>query len=167
MHNDKLAGSLQPPHLSPHLSPVLKLNLYHCRIRSQFKFPMVDAKLMDGADGNPVVEVPLDGELWFSVSPLPCIQFCETTSSFHATTCHLQTNKQTSQLQTSTHTSVLLPPALSYSGTKYDLKSGDVLEWAPQGGNPLQGFLNNLKKAEEAKPLAVYPTQVSFYCCSQ
>lgn len=28
----------------------------------QFKFPLVDAKLMDGPDGVPIVEVPLDGE---------------------------------------------------------------------------------------------------------
>mmetsp|Transcript_12987 Transcript_12987/g.35378 ORF Transcript_12987/g.35378 Transcript_12987/m.35378 type:complete len:232 (+) Transcript_12987:153-848(+) len=72
---------------------------------STYKYPMVDAKLMDGPDGAPIVEVPLDG-------------------------------------------------------TKYLLRNGEVLEWTPEGKNPAQKFLNNLKKATPAQPLAVYPTEV-------
>ncbi|KAF5835966.1 hypothetical protein DUNSADRAFT_6631 [Dunaliella salina] len=72
---------------------------------STYKYPMVDAKLMDGPDGAPIVEVPLDG-------------------------------------------------------TKYQLRNGEVLEWTPEGKNPVQKFLNNLKKAAPAQPLAVYPTEV-------
>eukprot|EP00983_Pelagomonas_calceolata_P112197 1159860-Pelagomonas_calceolata.AAC.5 len=47
------------------------------------------------------------------------------------------------------------------TGTKYLLRNGEVLEWTPEGKNPAQKFLNNLKKATPAQPLAVYPTEVS------
>jgi len=50
---------------------------------------------------------------------------------------------------------------LFYEGTKYNLQTGEVLEWTPEGKNITQKFLNNLKKATPAQPLVVYPTQVS------
>ena len=46
-------------------------------------------------------------------------------------------------------------------GTRYNLETGEVLEWCPKSGNPLRFMLGSLKEKEKPVPLQVYPVVVS------
>jgi len=83
--------------------------------------------------------------------PVPLVSIYLSPVSTHT---HTPRHTQTCTHNTYTHIHTIS------TGTKYDLRNGDVLEWAPGGGNPVRSFLNNVKKAQDARPLAVYPTQV-------